>query len=345
MNQTDAFAILGALATRHLAPESLTAAAADGNLDAIHAFLEAGANLEEKSVGFSSPLHAAVTSGRAASVELLLAKGASVEKKHDAMYSPISATTTWGYTDLFHRLVALARNTSGERAALITLASYGQLAELRLLMDKGAAPDGRYAVAAAAKNGHYEVVKYLIDAGVEWKEFVALRIPQGARDAGFTELFNYLSGEIYDAAAALAIGLAAKEKRLSALAAQMAAIALKRKPADPAERKTLLAAAHEAIATGALRQVLDRPVIPADKIGKVTPLIAGSLAGDPALVSALLAAGAKPALKLKDGLTAKGVARGPARDAIITLLEQAARSGKPRSTPRPADAKPPKQKP
>jgi ankyrin repeat protein len=337
MNQAEAVGIFEGLATRHLAPESLTGAAAEGNLAGITAFLEGGANIEEKSIGFASPLHAAVNSGRTAAAELLIAKGASVEKKADAMYSPISASTTWGYTELFHRLLSLARDTSGERAALITLASYGQLAELRLLMDKGAAPDGRYAVAAAAKNGHYEVVKHLVDSGVQWKEFVMLRIPQGARDAGFIDLFNYLSGLPYDAEAALAAGLAAKEKRLSALAAQMAGIAEKRKPADPAERNTLLAAAQEAVAVGALRQVLDLPVIAAGKFGKVTPLIASALVGEPALVGAVLTAGAKPTLKLKDGLTAKGVARGPARSAIIALLEQKrSQPGKARTT-KPAD--------
>jgi ankyrin repeat protein len=340
MTQQKALEIFGQLTVRHLAPETLTAAASEGNLDAMHAFLEAGGDIEERSVGFSSPLHAAVNAGRAEAVDLLLEKGASVEKKPAAMYSPLSAAATWSYTELFHRLASIARDTSAERAALITVASNGQLAELRVLMDKGSAPDGRYAIAAAARHGHYEVVKYLVDAGVEWKEFVALRIPQGARDAGFTDLFNYLSGQPYDEAAALAAGREARDKRATALAAQMASVAEKRKPADPAERKKLLDAARDSVEAGALGEVLDLPKIPAGRFGEVTPLIAAALIGDSLLVSALLVAGAKPAKKLKDGLTAKGVARGPARQSIIAILEEAeSRSNRTRPPTKPGKRK------
>lgn len=328
MNQHETLAIFETLVTRHLAPESLTAAASEGNLAAATAFLDAGADIEEKSVGFGSPLQAAVNMGRGEMVELLLARGASVEKKADAMYSPISAAATWGNTALFHRLIGLVRDTSGERAALITLASYGQLDELKLLLAKGAMPDARYAIAAAAKCGHYAIAKYLVDAGVAWKEFVMLRIPQGARDAGFTELFKYLSGEPFDEGAALAAGWKAREERLAALAAQMAAAAEKRKAADPAERARLLANAGEGVAGGALREVLDLPVVAAGNFGKVTPLIAAALVGEPGLVAAVLDAGAKPAPKLKGGLKAQALARGPFRSFIVELIESAAsRSG------------------
>ena len=334
MTQREAIEIFDAVVAHHLAPESLTGAAAEGNIAATRAFLEAGANIEEKSVGFSSPLQAAVNMGRAETVELLLTKGASVEKKPEALYSPLSAAVTWGHTTLFRRLIALVHDTSGERAALVTLASYGQLPELRLLLEKGAMPDGRYAIAAAAKNGHYEIVKYLVDAGVAWKEFGALRIPEGARDAGFTELFKYLSGQPYDEAAAIAAGHAAHEKRMTGLSAQMAAVAEKRKPADPEERDRLLTAARTAVAAGALKAILDQPVINADKVGKVTPLIAAALVGDSELVESLVAAGANPAPKLKGGLLAKTLARGPSRPAIVTFLEAAAK--------RPASKKKPK---
>ena len=320
MNQQEAIDALSNLAAHHSAYESLTSAAAAGDLAAVRAYLDAGADIEEKSVGFSSPLQAAVQSGSVELVDFLLSKGAQVAKKPEAMFSPLSAATTWGHTEIFHRLVALAKDTSSERAALVTLASYGQLAELKLLLEKGAMPDGRYAIAAAAKNGHYEIVKYLVDAGVAWKEFVALRIPESARDAGFVDLFNYLSDQPHNEAAAIAAGHKARDLKLAALSAQMKAIVEKRKLPNLLEKENLLQRVQEAVVSGALAQVINKPVISAGNYGMVTPLIVAALAGDLALVKALLAAGAKPAPKLKGGLTAQALARGPFRSAIVAAL-------------------------
>lgn len=320
MNQQETIDVFSQLATQHSAYESLTSAAAAGDLATVQAFLDAGANIEEKSVGFSSPLQAAVQSGSNELVDFLLSKGAQVDKKPEAMFSPLSTAATWGHTEILHRLIALAKDTSSERAALVTLASYGQLAELKLLLDKGAMPDGRYAIAAAAKNGHYEIVKYLVDAGVAWKEFVALRIPEGARDAGFIDLFNYLSDQPFDESVALASGRKARDQKLSALAAQMKAAAEKRKLPNLLEKENLLQRVNEAVASGALAQVINKPVISAGNYGMVTPLIVAALVGDVALVKALLAAGAKPAPKLRGGLTAQALARGPFRSVIVATL-------------------------
>lgn len=323
MNQQQTIDVLTQLATRHTAHESLTSAAAAGDLAAVKAFLNIGANIEEKSMGFGSPLQAAVQSGSVEVVDFLLSKGARVDKKPEAMNSPLSAAATWGFTELFHRLIVLSEDTSSERAALVTLASYGQLNELKLLLEKGAMPDGRHAMAAAAKNGHFEIVKYLIEAGVEWKEFVALRIPEGARDAGFADLFNYLSDQPYNETAALAAGHAARDKKLSSLAAQMKVIAEKRKLPDLLEKENLSNRVSEAVASGALAQVMDKPVVSAGNYGMVTPLIVAALVGDLPLVKALLAAGAKPAPKLKGGLSAQALARGPYRVAIIAAISGA----------------------
>lgn len=320
MNQQETIDVFSLLATRHAAAESLTSAAGAGDLAAVRQFLDAGADIEEKSIGFGSPLQAAVQSGSLEIVDFLLNKGAQVDKKPEAMFSPLSVAATWGLTEIFHRLIALAKDTSSERAALITLASYGQLTELKLLLEKGAMPDGRYAIAAAAKNGHYEIVKYLVDAGVEWKEYTALRIPEGARDAGFMDLFNYLVGQPYDESVAIAAGHEARDKKLTALSAQIKALAEKRKPPNLSERENLLERVHEAIANGALEKVINKPVISAGNYGTATPLIVAALVGDVALVKSLLAAGAIPAPKLKGGLSAQSLARGPFRNTIVHAL-------------------------
>lgn len=328
MNQEETIEALARLAAEHVAPESLTGAAAAGDLTSVRAFLDAGADIEEKSVGFSSPLQAAVNSGCVEVVDWLLSHGAQVEKKPDALHSPLASAATWGYQDLFRRLAAMVRDASGERAALVTLASYGLLDELRLLLEKGAMPDARYAIAAAAKNGHYDIVKHLVDAGVAWKEFTALRIPEGARDAGFKDLFHYLTDQPYDESSARASGHLARDKKLANLAAQMKSIQDKRRVPDPARRLELINKVNEAVSRGVLGKLIDKPLIPAGNFGMVPPLLVALLVGDLSLAQALLAAGAKPAPKLKGGMQANHMARGPQRPALLALLESTASAPK-----------------
>ena len=77
-----------------------------------------------------------------------------------------------------------------------------------------------------------------------------------------------------------------------------------------------------------MKPVLDSACVPADHGTKVTPLIAAAMIGDIGLVEALLAAGAKPGVKLPGKQTAASAARGPARIDIQQALASAQATGK-----------------
>lgn len=71
-------------AARPLAPVSLTEAALRGDVAAVRAFLDGGAPLEERTIGFASPLAAAAGRGHLAACELLLERGASLDPEGSA---------------------------------------------------------------------------------------------------------------------------------------------------------------------------------------------------------------------------------------------------------------------
>jgi hypothetical protein len=60
-------------------PESLTAAATQGDLRALELFLQRGASLEERSAGFVSPLAAACSVGQLDAIRWLIARGAALQ--------------------------------------------------------------------------------------------------------------------------------------------------------------------------------------------------------------------------------------------------------------------------
>lgn len=71
-------------AAQPLPPVSLTEAAVRGDAEAVRAFLDAGAAIEQRTIGFASPLAAAASRGHLAVVELLAARGASLDPEGSA---------------------------------------------------------------------------------------------------------------------------------------------------------------------------------------------------------------------------------------------------------------------
>ena len=291
-------------------------------------FLETGADIEQKSIGFSSPLHAAATAGQISAVAFLLERGAAAEAKPGAMYSPLGSSAQHGHWAVFALLLQRIHDVSAERIALEFCASVGRLADVCELMNRGLEKIGRYAIAAAAKNGQFEVVRHLVDSGVAWEEYGALRIVENAREAGFTALCQFLEGAAYNAGDAIAASKAARENRLAALEAQRAFALSRKAAANPGERVALLLAVTNAASVGVMKPVLDSACVPADHGTKVTPLIAAAMIGDIGLVEALLAAGVKPGVKLPGKHTAASAARGPARIDIQQALASAQATGK-----------------
>lgn len=80
-NLSRLIAALSALASdaavRPLPPRNLTEAAVRGDLGSVRAFLDGGAAIEERTIGFASPLAAAAGRGHLEVVDLLLARGAN----------------------------------------------------------------------------------------------------------------------------------------------------------------------------------------------------------------------------------------------------------------------------
>ena len=80
-------------------PESLTAAASEGDIAAMEVFLARGANIEERSVGFASPLVAACAARQIESVRWLVTHGAVLDPPQ-APLSPVSAALSKGFCDV-----------------------------------------------------------------------------------------------------------------------------------------------------------------------------------------------------------------------------------------------------
>jgi ankyrin repeat protein len=69
------------LAARQPPASSLTAAAVQGDVDLVRAFLDAGSDVDERSIGFACPLQAAAGRGDLECVRLLLAAGADPDAR------------------------------------------------------------------------------------------------------------------------------------------------------------------------------------------------------------------------------------------------------------------------
>jgi hypothetical protein len=67
---------------------SLTAAATDGDTALVAAFLEAGSEIEERSIGFASPLQAVAGQGRMEMVSFLLGRGADPTRSRTPCIRP-----------------------------------------------------------------------------------------------------------------------------------------------------------------------------------------------------------------------------------------------------------------
>ena len=86
-------------------PDTLTGAAAQGDLASMTAFLERGAVVGERTPGFASPLVAACTAGRLEAARLLIEKGADLRPR-DAVVTPVQAAVMNGHVEIVKLLEA-----------------------------------------------------------------------------------------------------------------------------------------------------------------------------------------------------------------------------------------------
>lgn len=292
---------------------SLTGAAARGDVETAREFLEGGADIEERSIGFASPLQAAASFGHLPMVEFLLSRGASPREKPDALVdSPLSAAANHGHAEVVRRLIDAIGDLSTETRAVPRAAASGQAELLELLLAREAPlePHAGHTLRMAAYGGRYRCVKVLLEAGVDPREHPDYHrdllgepcdppyLPrQAALDNGHATVALLLDGRPMSPGKAAAVEAKVQRQRQKVQAALGALAGGERRSREtpPLEGEARLAAVRQLVslvpslgATGHLEAALPE----------------AAEAGHRDLVSALLAAGASPDAREPGGATA-----------------------------------------
>jgi ankyrin repeat protein len=143
-------------------------------LDAARALLEANANPLKSSGKGSFPIGFAAQYGHVEMIKLLASKGADLDRCKAPFYIPLAYAAQYGKLDAIDALLdAGARVEAADQAgrtALMIASAYGQTKAMQKLLDRGgdaeaATPDGATAVVMAAHNGHVEALKLLAKSG------------------------------------------------------------------------------------------------------------------------------------------------------------------------------------
>ncbi|MCC7134731.1 MAG: ankyrin repeat domain-containing protein [Gemmatimonadales bacterium] len=361
---TEIIALLEPERPRRL-PETLTAAAAAGDLERMQLFLERGANLEERSVGFSSPLGAACAAGQLEAVRWLIARQAKLDPP-GAVISPVQAAAGRGHSAVVGQLLDAGLPLDRAAWAVVAGAALGRLDIVRWLVGRGLALDRTYpglgvlrdrAVQSARKDAGDELIRFLrgeLDPGPAPSTPPPSppagqskpRAAAGDRQALIDEASAAVRAAGRSAATWNAVGRFAppQRQRLISFAAAAGVVDVVvafldgGAPLDPPMDGTpppLAAAAGEA-QLDVVTLLLERGARPDGPDGKAwIPLASAAQSGDPEVVQALLAAGANPRLKAPGGGKLADSARGPFAPEIRALLESAAAAKggrKPRAT-------------
>jgi ankyrin repeat protein len=163
---------------------ALIEAAEQGNASDIIKVLDAGANVNCVVDGDGSPLIVAARSGNQAVVELLLSRGADPNLAVPGDGNPLIMAAREGHTQIVRLLLDRGSNIDQvvpeDENALIQASAEGHLEVVKLLVGKGADVNARVLVerdgpnatselrsplSMARKNGHREVVAFLVASG------------------------------------------------------------------------------------------------------------------------------------------------------------------------------------
>lgn len=121
---------------RPVPPASLTAAALAGDIDAMQVFLDRGADIEEKTVGFGSPLCAAAAAGKLEAVRWLIGRGARIVPE-DAPVTPLFSAIRNGHLEVVDTLVASGARLEDGRTGFLFACANGLTRTVRGLVDRG----------------------------------------------------------------------------------------------------------------------------------------------------------------------------------------------------------------
>jgi ankyrin repeat protein len=316
-------------------PDSLTSAAALGDIPLMEAFLERGADLAERTPGFASPLVAASTSGRLEAVRFLLERGAELRPK-DAVVTPVQAAVMNGHLEVVDALLEAGATVEEAAHGIPGACASGFFAMLEHLEKKGLDLD-------RPENGGRTVRDRSVDA---------------ARLAGRRLLVNYLRKQEVDLAELRAEPTAVEERRT--LQTRLAKDRGEAPLASPEERAERIQEALDAVGSAAegaaawttddgepllavaacygLREVVESLLAVGADAGAVaahslvTPLIRAAEGGHLDVARLLVSRGADPNAQDADGRTALAAAAEHGDPAVVKLLLEAGADPKRRST-------------
>jgi ankyrin repeat protein len=160
----------------------LARAIRDGDLKAVRAQLEAGADVNFRDADGNTPLLLAAIYAGPECVELLLKKGADVNPANKFGATPlIRAATSFEKTKLLIDAGAnvLVKTESGRTPLSLAARKYGNSKTVKLLLSKGANakernPRGLNPIQVAAACGDLDSVKLLVEAGADVNDFTAV---------------------------------------------------------------------------------------------------------------------------------------------------------------------------
>lgn len=312
-------------------PTTLTAAAMDGDLEAMKLFLDGGSDINEKT-GYPSPLAAAALKGKLEAVSFLLEHKANPGAGQFAMFSAIVNAAEHGYYEIVERLLAAGVPRDQHKAAL----------------------------SAAKKSKHKSIISLLQGTPVPLE--LRAKPANNSKSPSFKESMDELTslmGREPDSKPLYGVERQTAGKRALELFQTKevrAAINTIHKPhgdiygrygsyLDLAVQTEQTALVNAALNAGSSQKVISTAMITATDRGSRelvslllkagadpkhadepgwTALLAAARNGDLELVRNLLAAGADPRPRTDGGETPMTAARGPYKNQIRELLKQAA---------------------